>query len=80
MPSRTNESSIDDVIEGSDEDRKIERLRALLRIVTRNRYAIEILDALERGDKLKASSLASESGRAGVGIDELKAACRAMKR
>ena len=79
MAQENIDASIAEIIDGVPEDPRIEKLRALLKTIRINRYAIPIVRELEKGDRNMAAQIAVEAKRAGIDVEELKQAVRTQK-
>ena len=80
MPPDNIEKSFTEILDGLKETQEIETLRKLLKTVMVNRRAMEILKALEEGDAGQATQIAMEAKKTGIHPDELKAACRTLRK
>jgi len=74
------EDSLNEIMDNSRDNPAIATLKALLNTVIINRRAMEIVKALNEGDKDKATTITINAKNAGIPLDVLKAACRAMKK
>ncbi len=80
MTSDTIELSIEEIIDGPRQSPEVAMLQGLLKTVRVNRRAIEIIQALDAGDKKKAAEIALEAKKAGIDPNDLKAACRIQRK
>jgi hypothetical protein len=86
MPPDNIENSIEEIIDGSKDDPEVKRcekiklLEGLLQTVRINRRAIEIIKALDAGDRNMAAQIAVTATREGIDSNTLKAACRAQRK
>jgi len=88
MPSDNIENSfdVDVIMDDMKDDPEVKRLKTikmlkeLLETVRINRRAIEIIRALDAGNRNKAAEIAVEAKKAGIDPDDLKAACRAQRK